>query len=463
MYELLARDRAALSTLLDAAATYSAGVVGGIDSRTVAIPPRAFDHHAISQKGDGCQAVLERFRTEIAPFLSASAGPRYLGFVTGGATPAAVVGDWLATVFDQNVATRLDGSLAVQVERSTVAMLRQLFRLPECFDGSFVSGATMSNFVGLVLAREWAGRIYGIRVSEQGVAGLPPLSLLAATPHSSVTKALSMMGAGRETWHKIPSVPGREAMDVPELARRLAGDHQPHVVVASAGTLNTRDFDDFAALASLKQRYRFWLHVDAAFGGFASLSPSLDSLLSGWECADSICVDLHKWLNVPYDSAVTFTRHPHLQVDVFRNAAPYFGHALEDPDPVHLTPENSRRWRALPAWFTLAAYGSDGYREIVERSCLLARSLGDKIDASNLFELLAPVRLNVVCFALREPHLQNQFIAAVRDSGSTFLTPTVLCGKGAVRAAFSNWRTTSADLDTIWESLKMAAEQIVQA
>ncbi len=291
---------------------------------------------------------------------------------------------------------------------------------------------------------------------------MPPLSVLAATPHSSATKVLSMMGVGRETWQKIPCPPGREAMDVPELARRLAGDHQPHVVVASAGTLNTGDFDDFAALASLKQRHRFWLHIDAAFGGFASLSPSLESLLSGWECADSICIDLHKWLNVPYDSAITFTRHPDLQIDVFRNAAPYLGHPLEDPDPVHLTPENSRRWRALPAWFTLAAYGADGYREVVERSCSLARSLGEKIEASNLFDLLSPVRLNIVCFALREPRLQDRFITAVRDSGRTFLTPTVLWGRGAVRAAFSNWRTTSADLDTIWEALKTTAERLVQ-
>ena len=463
MHESLTRDHAQLPDLLEMASAYAVGVVSGIDSRAVAMSPQVFESQAIPTNGKGCQAVLQRFSSEIAPFLSASTGPRYLGFVTGGATPAAIVGDWLATVFDQNTATRFDGSVAVQVERETIAMLRHLFRLPECFTGSFVSGATMSNFVGLALAREWAGRAHGIRVSDVGIAGMPPLSILAATPHSSVTKAMSMAGIGRDAWKKIPCQPGREVMDVLELERLLASTEGPCVVVASAGTLNTGDFDDFSAIERLKRRYSFWLHVDAAFGGFASLSPRLESLLGGWECADSICVDLHKWLNVPYDSAVAFTRHRDLQVDVFSNAAPYLGHASDDPDPVHLTPENSRRWRALPAWFTLAAYGVDGYREIVERTCSLARSLGERIEASNLFKLLAPVRLNIVCFALRERRLHDRFISAVRDSGRTFLTPTVLFEQPAIRAAFSNWRTTQTDLDVVWDELATAAERVVRA
>jgi glutamate/tyrosine decarboxylase-like PLP-dependent enzyme len=246
----------------------------------------------------------------------------------------------------------------------------------------------MSNFVGLALARDWAGRSHGIRVSDEGIAALPRITILAATPHSSSTKALSMLGLGRGAWQKVACLPDREAIDVAALERLLAKDGGPCVVIASAGTVNTGDFDDFQALTRLKETHGFWLHIDAAFGGFASLSPQLQPLIEGWECADSICIDLHKWLNVPYDSAVAFTRHRDLQIDVFSNVSAYLGQPSEHPEPIHLAPENSHRWRALPAWFSLTAYGASGYREIVERDCLIARTLGDRIQQSGLFDLL---------------------------------------------------------------------------
>ena len=207
----------------------------------------------------------------------------------------------------------------------------------------------MSNFVGLAVAREWAGRTRGVRVSDDGVSAMPRMAIYSATPHSSSIKVLSMLGIGRKCWQEVACQTDREAMDMAALEQRLAADEGPSVVIASAGTVNTGDFDNFEELARLKQTYGFYLHVDAAFGGFASVSPDLRYLLEGWTCADSICIDLHKWLNVPYDSAVAFTRHRDLQVDVFANVSTYLGRNLEDPEPIHLAPENSHRWRALPA------------------------------------------------------------------------------------------------------------------
>ncbi len=467
MHPQLAADRERLPALIAAVSAYAAGVLEGLDTApVVAAPVVAAPVVAAPQlaatvlpaAGIGAAGALQHFTDSVAPLLSASAGPRYLGFVTGGTTPAALLGDWLAAAFDQNPISRLDGSAALQLERDTLAMLRALFGLPEQFAGSFVSGATMANFVGLALAREWAGRAHGICVSNAGLAALPRFEIFAATPHSSTTKALSMLGLGRAAWQAIACLPGREAMDLTLLERSLAQAAGPCVVIASAGTVNTGDFDDFDGLAHLKERYGFWLHVDAAFGGFAGLSPALRPLLRGWEGADSICIDLHKWLNVPYDSAVAFTRHRDLQGDIFANVAAYLGNYAQEPEPIHLAPENSHRWRALPAWFSLLAYGAEGYREIVERDCRLARALGERIEGSSLFDLLAPVRLNIVCFALRDRAMSERVIAAVRDSGATFVTPTVLHGTPAIRAAFSNWRTTDHDLDVIWEALVKAAE-----
>ena len=257
----------------------------------------------------------------------------------------------------------------------------------------------MSNFVGLALAREWAGRMHGIRISDEGLGALPRIAILAATPHSSTTKALSMLGLGGRPGRASPACPAGRPWIWGRSSRLLAEAAGSCVVIASAGTVNTGDFDDFSGLACLKERYGFWLHVDAAFGGFASLSPALQPLLQGWDCADSICIDLHKWLNVPYDSAVAFTRDRDLQADVFANVSAYLGRSAHEPEPIHLAPENSHRWRALPAWFSLLAYGAEGYREIVERDCLLARTLGERIEKSESFDLLAPVRLNIVCFA----------------------------------------------------------------
>jgi glutamate/tyrosine decarboxylase-like PLP-dependent enzyme len=224
------------------------------------------------------------------------------------------------------------------------------------------------------------------------------------------------------------------------------------LVVANAGTVNTVDFDDLWAIAALKERYPFWLHVDAAFGGFAALSRDHAPLLKGLAKADSVCVDLHKWLNVPYDAAVQFTRRRDLQVKVFQNSAAYLGLPTDNPDFVHLVPENSRRLRALAAWFSLTAYGLDGHREIVERNIASAHRLGARLSTLSQVQLVAPVRLNVVCFTF--PGDIGAAARAVAETGQAFVTPTVYKGTPALRAAFSNWRTTEADTDRVFTVLR---------
>ncbi|MGL5910605.1 MAG: pyridoxal phosphate-dependent decarboxylase family protein, partial [Phycicoccus sp.] len=278
----------------------------------------------------------------------------------------------------------------------------------------------------------------------------------------SIGKVLAMLGMGRRSLTRVPTLPGREAVDLVALRSALDDrDGTPCVVVANAGTVNTVDFDDLAAIAELKERYGFFLHVDAAFGGFAALSPDLAHLVAGLSAADTVTVDAHKWLNVPYDAAIQLTRHPRLQAEVFQNGAAYLGPLdLDDPPPIHLTPENSRRVRALPTWFTLQAYGRAGHREIVERNVRAARRLGELVDHHPGFRLLAPVRLNVACFTLAgEPTSARvaEFLHGVRETGDTYLTPTELDGTPAIRAAFSNWRTTAADVTLVWRALETTA------
>ena len=454
-------DPSDVGEVLDATARYAASVLAALDARPV-VPGGAEVVAAdpLPVGGRGFSGALELFARRWAPGFSGSAGPRYWGFVTGGGTPAGVAGDWLAAVFDQNVAAA-DGSSASELERQTVRWLASTLGLGDRHSGAFVTGATMSNFVGLAVAREWLGEQVGVSVAESGVAALGPVKVYSGAPHSSTYKALSMLGLGRDCLRPVPTLPGREAVDVARLAAELDGT--PAIVVANAGTVNTADFDDLRALVELRSRTPFWLHVDAAFGGFAALSPAFAHLVDGLADADSVCVDLHKWLNVPYDAAVQFTRRRDLQVRVFRNSAAYLGMPTENPDFVHLTPENSRRLRALATWFSLTAYGRDGHRHIVERTVDLAHRLGDLLASTPGVRLLAPVRLNVVCFTLADSPTTDRVTEAARRiaaSGETFLTPTVYNGLPALRAAVSNWRTRPSDLARVHTAIAAACQDL---
>ncbi len=461
MDSTLAADLARLPELLDATRAAAAEALATLAARPVV--PAAGEPHApepLPEHATGTEAALAAFRDRWEPRLSASAGPRYLGFVTGGATPAALAGDWLTAAHDQNSNSALDGG-GQDLERETVGWLRELFGLSAAHSGTFVSGATMSNTTGLAIAREWLGERLGVHPAEDGAAALGPVRVLSGAPHSSIAKALSVLGLGRNSLVKVPTLPGREAVDPAALERALADAPGPAVVVANAGTVNTVDFDDLRAIAALRERHDFWLHTDAAFGAFAALSPEHAHLADGLDASDSLCVDLHKWLNVPYDSAVQFTRRRDLQARVFQNSAAYLGPLGDHPDLVHLTPENSHRLRALAAWFTLRAYGRQGHREIVERDIACARALGSALEADPALTLLAPVRLNVVCFTLAQAPTPER-VAALREAvaAEVFVTPTVYGGTAGLRAAFSNWRTTHDDVRRAAQALGAAAREI---
>lgn len=445
-----------LSQLLDATRAAADEFISTLPERPAAIrpPSPAASPAALPEAGLGGRGALEHFRRTYESGLSGSSGPRYLGFVTGGTTPAALAGDWLTAAYDQNLSNDGD-SIATTVEHETLALLRDLFHLPATFAGAFVSGATQANVAALAAARQWAAERHGVDSAEDGLWGLPPIPVLGATPHASVLKALSVLGFGRRAVERTACLPGRLAADPRALDARLAELDVPAIVIGSAGEVNTGDFDDLEALAEICARRGAWFHVDGAFGLFAACDPHRAHLLRGLERADSIAADGHKWLNVPYDSGIVFTRRLAYQEAVFKAVATYLG---DGPDLLHRTPENSRRFRALPAWMTLMAYGRDGHGDVVRRCCELAEALGERVAAHPELELLAPVRLNVVCFAPRDRSAarRDDILAQLLADGRVYLTPTELDGRPAIRAAFVNWRTDAADLERIVAALDAA-------
>ena len=458
MHNHLANDLANLSSLLEQTKQISNTYLNEIDKRPPATGYSKKDTLNIPATGYGATKTLELFLERYGDHMPASNGPRFWGFVTGGTTPASLLGDWLTSTYDLNL-SHMTNSVAPDIETEAISMLRELFGLPASFSGTFVSGATMSNFAGLAIAREWIGQQYGKSISQEGLHAIHPIKLLSGESHSSAFKAIGMLGLGRGSLKPVPRLPdGREAVDISALKQALDEmNGEPCIVIANAGTVNTVDFDDLEAIAALKSEFKFWLHVDAAFGGFAGCSPKYRHLLNGIEHADSVTIDAHKWLNVPYDSAMIFTQHRDLQIATFQNSGAYLGPISEPVDFIHLAPENSRRMRALPAWFSLMAYGVDGYRDIVERNCTLAQKLGEKISSSDEFRLLAPVRMNVTCFTLNgdvTSEAVKTFLAKLRDDGCVFMTPTVYMGTPGVRAAFSNWRTTEEDLEIAWKAMQ---------
>jgi glutamate/tyrosine decarboxylase-like PLP-dependent enzyme len=412
---------------------------------------------ALPDKGEGSSAAVERLLRMGTATATNSAGPRYYHFVIGGATPAALAADWTASTLDQNAGFRASSVFATEVETVALRWLRELFGLPDRWGGALVASATFANFTALACATHWWGERHGVDVAADGLVGLPRMPVLSGGyVHPSARKALQMLGHGRDTVEVFArDEVGR--VDVDALARRLAELDGPAVVIANAGEVNAGDFDPIDALADAAGGNGGWLHVDGAFGVFAALSERTAHLVRGIERADSIGGDAHKWLNVPYESGFAFLRDPARLATAFGMPGAAYLPGPDDPRGGYalLGPESSRRARALPIWATLAAYGREGHRAMVERHLDLAQRLAGLVDAAPELERLADVPLCIVCFRARPDGVPADALdsfnrrlgEALLDDGRVFAGTTVYAGKVALRPAIVNWQTTEADID----------------
>ena len=412
---------------------------------------------AFPEEGDGALAALDELLRASDGALRSS-GPRFFHWVIGGGTPAALAADWLASAWDQNAFSWDSSPIAAATEELSLEWLKELFGLPASWGGVLTTGATMANFTGLAAARTWWAGRHGIDVDAQGFAGLPAVPVLSsAYIHPSATKALAMLGIGRDTPRRfVRDDVGRVDLKAMEAAlRELAG--APAIIVGNAGEVNAGDFDPIDALADLAERYDAWLHIDGAFGLFARVTPKAAHLAKGVDRAHSVIADGHKWLNVPYDSGFAFVRDVSLLSSAFAIGAAYLPKPGEHPLYGAMGPEASRRARGIAVWATLRAYGRKGYREMVERHLDLAQRLARRVDDAADLERLAAAPLNIVCFRYRPQDAKAEELDALNlrlgaellADGRVYAGTTRYRGVVALRPAIVNWRTTEADVDLL--------------
>lgn len=457
---LMFEDLEKLERILLETGELAHGFVAGADDMDVSCRDfSAFDpSRPLPGQGRGALDALRAAKEEILPLLAASVGPRYLGFVTGGTTPAALAGDWMTGAIDQN-ASGPEGSVCAAVEELVVNWLCEMAGLPaQRFDGVLTTGATVSNLLGLVTGRQWCGEKIGVNIDADGAGALPDLQVFAASPHASMVKDLSIAGVGRNSFTKIATIGRSEQTDLDDLRAKLdASTARGKIVIASAGTVNATDFDDLNAIADLCAAHGAWMHVDAAFGMFAALDDRRAHLLSGLDRADSITSDGHKWMNVPYDCGIFLTRHIGVLETCCRAFAPYLDTPAAGNVYMNRGVENSRRFRALPLWMSIRAYGRDGFAGIVRANCDQASDFAAWVQSHDRLELLREPKLNVVMFAGTGSDENNRaLIDRINASGKLFLTPTVYGGRFGFRAAFSNWRTRDHDLVIIKDAIDAA-------
>jgi glutamate/tyrosine decarboxylase-like PLP-dependent enzyme len=457
-------NRDELPEVLDLVRAEARRFLAEIDERPVRMPnaeavAESFDG-ALPETGPGAVAALRELFERGADGWINSAGPRFYHFVMGGGTPAAVGAEQIVPVFDQVASAWVTSPLAVQLEALSMRWLRELFGLPGTGGGVMTTGAMMANFNGLAAGRQWCGEQQGVDVTEVGVAPIADLAVLSSGHiHATCHKVLGMLGIGRQAIQCF-TADDIGNLDLSAFERALADrarEKKPTIVVANAGEVNAGVFDPIAEMVDLAKEYGAWAHVDGAFGLFAAVSPRTEHLTAGVERANSVTVDGHKWLNVPYDCGFAFVDDAGLWLRSFKLDADYLPDPNDPrPTPSFLCAESSRRARSLSVWATLRAYGRAGIRNNIERNLDQAQRLAKLVDESPELERLAEVPLNIVCFRFNPggrtdeelDELNRQLGERILTDGRVYTGTTRYRGRVALRPAIVNWRTRDEDIRT---------------
>jgi glutamate/tyrosine decarboxylase-like PLP-dependent enzyme len=454
MSEISAPD---LRTLFGAAAERAAQYRESLAERRVGAAKsfaevRAGFRRPLEAKGRPAGEVIEELATLAEGGLVASAGPRYFGFVVGGALPAASAADILAVGWDQNAFNSVLSPTAAAAEDAAGGWLKELLGIPPTASVGFVTGAQGANTVGLAAARHHVLANAGWDVEQDGLAGAPRVRILAGEErHATIDRSLRLLGFGSGA---LELVRCREngVIDLVDLQARLTGHEGPLIVCLQAGNVNTGASDSLGEACDLVHEHGGWVHVDGAFGLWAAASPTHRHQVAGVERADSWGCDGHKWLNLPYDTGFVFSAHPDSHRAALGYSASYLVRSGE-PEPGDHVLESSRRARGLAVWAGLQELGRDGVADLVDRCCTLARSLAEQL-ASAGYEIGNEVVLNQVLVSFGTDAETDRVITALQDEGTCWAGGTTWRSKRYLRISISNHLTTPPDLTQTLQAIQ---------
>ncbi len=421
----------------------------------------------------GAEAAYQDFRDLVLPYPVGNIHPRFWAWFMGNGTPFAAVADFLAAIVNPNLGG--GNHVANHVEAQVVQWCREIVGFPAESSGLLVSGGSMANFVGLTVARN---SLDGLDIRHAGVRGLPqPLLAYASVEvHSCVQKSIEALGLGAQALRKVP-VNAAYEIDVAALARMIAEDRaagaRPFCVIGNAATINTGATDDLAALADLCERERLWFHVDGAIGALLALAPRHRHLVRGMERADSVTLDLHKWLHMPFEAACAIVRDRKAHRDAFALTPEYLEKTTRGLASGSLWFSEyglqlSRGFKALKIWMSVKEHGLDRFGRLIDRNIDQARELEQLVRSTEDFEMLAPVATNTVCFRWnpggwsdeRLNEFNAELLIRLHESGVAAPSYTTLQGRYCLRAAIVNHRTRSEDFPVMMRELVRIAREL---
>ncbi len=427
-----------------------------VEARPVAPSTRALEmlgrlEHPLPDNGSKPSAVLDQLDRIGSPATVAQAGPRYFGFVNGGTHPAALATAWLANAWDQNNALSVMSPVGAIVDRIAIDWVVDALGLPRGTGGAFVTGATMASATALAAARDHVLTAAGWNAHADGLVGAPAVEVITgAEAHTTVSKALGLVGLGRSRARLLPTdQQGRI------VARDLPDVDGPTVVILQAGNVNSGCSDPFPELIEWAHAAGAWVHVDGAFGLWAAASPTRKRFVAGVDRADSWATDGHKWLNVSYDCGIALVREPaHLRAAA-RADAPYLVADDGVREPMHLSPQSSQKARGIEVWAVLSSLGRNGLADLVDRTCEHARRFATGLTDAG-YTVLNDVELNQVVVDFGPA--TDAIIAAIQTDGTCWAGPTTWRGRRAMRLSVSCWATMSNDVERSLDAIVSIAQ-----